>query len=122
MTILCQLGFHKPIRTNPEKGLMSEVRCDRKWCNKLLSEEKTWPDPPLPILPFSENPKCPVCRSVPNYVYFCQGFRWDLLPPLPVFSSIYTCNCPYGEKGHLHRKCSCEFKWVEKTAIDTEGA
>ena len=122
MNILCLLGFHKQVKTNPEKGLVSEVKCSRLWCDKIIHPEIIWPRPlPLQtIQPFPEHSQCPICHSYPTHTYFCQGTRWDLEIKYPHFIN-QNLRCPYGEKGHLHRKCSCGFEWVEKTALDTEG-
>ena len=119
MHILCFFGSHKQVKTNPEKGLMSEVRCSRDWCNKLIFPETVWPDPPPSIRPFSENSKCPVCLSFHVETKYCGGrilkFHWN-----GRFDQVYYDGCLYGKEPHLHRNCSCGFGWAEKTAIDTE--
>lgn len=122
MHILCFLGSHKSVRTNPDRGIDSETKCSRIGCGKILTPEVIWPKPPplQTIQPFCENSKCLVCHSIPIYTYFCLGNRWDL-EIKPPFYFDQNLRCPYGEKGHLHRKCSCGFKWVERTALDTEG-
>ena len=122
MNFLCWLGKHKSVRTNPDRGIASETKCSRVGCEEILSREIIWPKPlPLQnIQPFCENSKCLVCHSVPNYTYFCLGIRYDLEIKYPYFIN-QDLRCPYGEKGHLHRKCSCGYRWVEKTALDKEG-
>ena len=118
MNLRCSWEIHKPVATNPERGvLIGGTHCKR--CGSILTNPIEWPNPlPLQtIQPFCENSKCPICHSNSISTYFCQGCRWDLEPPYHLKREL---RCPYGEKGHLHRGCRCGFKWVEKTAIDSE--
>ena len=121
MNLRCSWEIHKPVATNPERGvLIGGTHCKR--CGSILTNPIEWPNP-LPsqtIQPFCENSKCPICHSSPIYTYFCLGIRWDLETKYPYYIPNENLKCPYGEKGHLHRSCSCKYKWVEKTAIDAE--